>query len=131
MAKYRIILNDNGEVAGCQTIRERDGAVINIPASEGNRDWRQYLEWVAEGNTPDPMYTPEEEAENAVIAEVNEIRGELGRIIKSKFEMILAMFEVGKAKGLWVNTDFEQPLRTKAASWKQKLDRLKELGDDD
>ena len=25
-----------------------------IPMVEGNRDYQAYLEWVAEGNTPDP-----------------------------------------------------------------------------
>ena len=25
-----------------------------IPMVEGNRDYQEYLEWVAEGNTPDP-----------------------------------------------------------------------------
>ena len=33
-------------------IRERDGA--RIPESTTNRDWRRYLVWIAEGNTPDP-----------------------------------------------------------------------------
>ena len=30
----------------------------SIPESEDNRDWRAYQEWVAEGNTPDPIPTP-------------------------------------------------------------------------
>ena len=25
-----------------------------IPFDEGNRDYREYLEWLAEGNTPEP-----------------------------------------------------------------------------
>lgn len=28
---------------------------VNIPADEGNRDYREYLEWLAAGNTPDPI----------------------------------------------------------------------------
>ena len=27
----------------------------SIPNDDGNRDWRAYLEWVAAGNTPDPI----------------------------------------------------------------------------
>ena len=41
-----------------------DGGVIDtefgrtIPAAEGNRRWREYQEWLAEGNVPDPMPPP-------------------------------------------------------------------------
>ena len=28
-----------------------DGTISSIPMSEGNRDYREYLDWVAEGNT--------------------------------------------------------------------------------
>ena len=30
-----------------------DGTISSIPMSEGNRDYREYLAWVAEGNTPE------------------------------------------------------------------------------
>lgn len=43
MAEYK--LNQNGGVI-------RDG--VFIPEDETNRDYRQYLDWVAAGNTPDP-----------------------------------------------------------------------------
>jgi hypothetical protein len=33
-------------------IRLSDGA--SIPQDQGNRDWREYLDWVAAGNTPLP-----------------------------------------------------------------------------
>ena len=36
--------------------RLRDGA--SIPASNDNRDWREYQEWLAQGNTPDPADPP-------------------------------------------------------------------------
>ncbi len=32
----------------------------SIPPSQGNRDWREYQEWLAEGNTPAPEFTPAE-----------------------------------------------------------------------
>ena len=32
-------------------IRKEDGAMI--PKDEGNKDYQDYLEWVAAGNTPD------------------------------------------------------------------------------
>ncbi len=28
--------------------------VYTVPKNEENRDYKEYLEWVAEGNTPDP-----------------------------------------------------------------------------
>lgn len=39
-------------------IRLADGACI--PESLDNKDWSEYLEWVAKGNTPDPAYTQAE-----------------------------------------------------------------------
>lgn len=50
MAKYK--LTDSG-VKDTET-----GACI--PNASGNRHWREYQKWVAEGNTPDPIYTDDE-----------------------------------------------------------------------
>ncbi len=33
---------------------------VFIPKTEGNRDWIEYCEWVAQGNTADPEHTLEE-----------------------------------------------------------------------
>ena len=30
------------------------GNILNIPVDEENTDYQEYLEWVAEGNIPDP-----------------------------------------------------------------------------
>lgn len=38
--------------------RLSDGA--SIPKDTGNRDYREYLEWLEAGNTPLPAYTEEE-----------------------------------------------------------------------
>ena len=43
--------HDTNQVIADQIIRKADNA--NIPFSEGNKDYQEYLEWVAEGNTPE------------------------------------------------------------------------------
>tara|TARA_R110002012_G_scaffold219189_1_gene390684 strand:- start:196 stop:576 length:381 start_codon:yes stop_codon:yes gene_type:complete len=34
---------------------EVDGSVLSIPSDPANTDYREYLEWLAEGNTPLPV----------------------------------------------------------------------------
>jgi hypothetical protein len=43
-------------------LRKSDDA--HIPKDEGNRDYQEYLQWVAQGNTPEPADAP-------TIAELN------------------------------------------------------------
>ena len=52
MARYRIIAQD-GE-GNALTVQDTETGTY-IPADVGNRHWRQYLAWVAEGNEPDPL----------------------------------------------------------------------------
>jgi len=47
------LLSDNAAIR-----RLTDGACI--PPDHANRDYREYLEWLSKGNTPQPAYTPEE-----------------------------------------------------------------------
>lgn len=40
-----------------QNILKRTDAnrnIVFVPICEANRDYQEYLEWIAEGNTPDP-----------------------------------------------------------------------------
>ena len=43
---YKLILKSE------MIIRTTDGA--NIPPDSGNRDYQEYLKWIAAGNTPEP-----------------------------------------------------------------------------
>ena len=43
------ILNDTNIV-----VKITEGRIISIPFAEDNRHYQEYLQWVAEGNTPEP-----------------------------------------------------------------------------
>ena len=55
MADYRLVNDPVSGVESPTILRVSDNAWI--PKTEGNRDYQQYLEWVAEGNTPEPAET--------------------------------------------------------------------------
>jgi hypothetical protein len=50
---YKLVNNGNGVLIN---IRKQIGetGVMAIPIEPGNRDYDEYLKWVAEGNTPEP-----------------------------------------------------------------------------
>ena len=45
---YKNPLNKNDE----SILMVEDGVISSVPISEQNADYRDYLEWLAEGNTP-------------------------------------------------------------------------------
>ena len=47
---YRLINDDNGNLIGVVNTN----TLLSIPIDSANRHYQEYLEWVAEGNTPDP-----------------------------------------------------------------------------
>ena len=48
---YKQILNFNGDVDTNTVLRISDNTFI--PFDEANTDYQEYLEWIAEGNTPE------------------------------------------------------------------------------
>ena len=46
---------------------------ISIPKDDSNKDYKEVLEWIAEGNTPDPEFTEAEILQNAKDAKIKEL----------------------------------------------------------
>lgn len=67
------------------------------------------------------IITPEQQA--IIDKRVRQIQRleKLSSAMIDEFKMILALFQVGKEKGIWQNSDFPAELRTKAANWIQTI----------
>jgi len=55
---YQLFRNRDGSISDYICRIDFDGLVACIPNDMGNRDWREYQAWLAEGNEPLPA--PEE-----------------------------------------------------------------------
>lgn len=67
MSKYK--LTENGVID-----QETESFIPNI---SGNRHWREYQEWLSEGNIPDPQYTEEELKEIEIEVITNEMKNKI------------------------------------------------------
>jgi len=112
------LMGDNG-------VKRSDGACI--PNCDDNRDWRLYQEWLSEGNTPEPQFTPEEIAAKALAEEISDIKTELRSAMVWQFRMIVELWKALKANTAAQNSDIDPDVLSKAAGWMTKLDRLKEI----
>ena len=50
---YKLINDPQGNNATIRLTTD-DGNIMFIPFDPANTDYQEYLEWVAEGNTPEP-----------------------------------------------------------------------------
>ena len=50
MKNYRLVNDRDGNLACISIV----GTNYSIPLNTDNTDYQEYLEWVAEGNTPEP-----------------------------------------------------------------------------
>jgi len=51
---YKQIKIGNGQIDTERIVKIVDGIKYYIPFDEANTDYLEYLEWVSDGNTPDP-----------------------------------------------------------------------------
>lgn len=55
MAIYKLNQHSTESSPTSVTLDKGDGVILCIPFNSANRDYQEYLEWVAAGNTPDPV----------------------------------------------------------------------------
>ena len=51
---YKLSTNGQGEFNSVRKTITDSNLELVIPLAEDNADYQEYLEWVAEGNTPEP-----------------------------------------------------------------------------
>ena len=54
MTTYQLAPADIFTNATTGVLRTKNGVTCHIPFDTANKDYQEYLEWLAEGNTPDP-----------------------------------------------------------------------------
>lgn len=116
MADYKL----NGIDESFGVVRESDSA--SIPNAPGNRDWTEYEIWRDAGGIPDPQYTTEEQNQIDYDSRQYARIANLKDALINQFKMILALFQVGRDKGVWVVGDFDADLVAQAQTWIDLID---------
>ena len=76
----------------------------SIPSSEGNRHWRMYLEWVAEGNTADPEFTTTEIDDATKADKIQELKDEGLTRIQAVMPAIDNFNTLELVREMWLST---------------------------
>jgi len=109
MADYRLS-NDSSRVYNFLLLQYFDSTSV------------EYQTWIAEGNTPDPAPTQEEEDKFDLGIRQTQRYVSLQSGFVKMFKLILSLYQVGVANGAWVAGDFDQDIRDMAQNWKQIID---------
>lgn len=115
MADYRL----NGDI-------ESDGVFNRVNneniSPENTVQWKKYEEWKDLGNEPDPLSSPSNILQNEYAERQAARTQQLKQAVIMQFKMILALFQVGQDKGVWVVGDFDSELVTQAQTWIALID---------
>ena len=110
-------LDTNGKVKGSYAVPQ-PGMILHLiedaPDNESKRD-----------GVPGSAWAPDTDAIRAALKA--RLKRELEQTASrdaALFRMILAMWDIGVTKGLWVNTELPVAIRTMVAEWKQKLQEI-------
>lgn len=84
MKKYKMI---------SETMVHNSALGVDIPVAEGNRHYEEFKQWLAQGNTPDPMDAPilsNSQSEDALKAQIKENiqRGEFAEAISKMAKLV-------------------------------------------
>jgi hypothetical protein len=120
MADYQEIWNSPGDATVIAYRHTVSGSII--PLDESNKDYQTFLTWQAAGGVADPAFTTPEIDAAALETRQADRLASLKNALVWQFKMILEIFNVGKTKGLWINTDFAADIRAKAAEWIQTIE---------
>ena len=96
-------------------IRDLDGATISYDM--GNIHYQEYLDWIAEGNTPLPYEPPVVDPKEQARADLAATDKEMARIAE---DLIYALI----AKGLIAEAGLPQPARDKLAKRSELRSKL-------
>ena len=55
---YKLVNDRETNQLASITKNDGSGLILSIPVNPENKDYQQYLAWVAEGNQPEPADTP-------------------------------------------------------------------------
>lgn len=57
---------------------------MSVPIAEGNRHYQEVIQWIADGNTPDPAYTEADRTNYLANKQLQEISNEVKNLLDSK-----------------------------------------------
>ena len=74
-------------------IDNNDGDITHVPKEDGNRDYEEIKNWIAEGNIPHPYVEPPENKKAKLLEELDAIIGDL-----TPAESMFLMLQYGMTK---------------------------------